>query len=245
MELPRIPTGAEPASAKDDVTRATNARIVSVRVGRPRTLPRPEWDHHVRREWRSAYLKDEVAGPVEIGRLGLAGDEQADKTHHGGPHMAVLAYGADHYAAWREELGIPEFGPGAFGENLSVTGWDESSVCIGDRFAAGEVVFEVSQPRGPCAHISRRWNREDLLGRVTKHGWPGWYLRVIEPGRVTLGDAFARVACPHPEWSVARVFAYYTRERHDADGLRALLVLDDLAPVWRETFGKRLEASGE
>ena len=49
--------------------------VTSVRAGRVRTLPRPEWDHSRTRTWDTAYLKDEVAGPVRVGTLGLEGDE--------------------------------------------------------------------------------------------------------------------------------------------------------------------------
>ncbi|MFI5054530.1 MAG: MOSC domain-containing protein, partial [Acidimicrobiia bacterium] len=153
-----------------------SARVMSVRVGRVRVMPRPEWDHGADRRWTSAYVKDEVSGAVEVGTLGLSGDEQFDRVHHGGADMAVLAYGVDHYTWWRSELGIAELGPGAFGENLSVADLDETTVCVGERWSVGTVVLEVSQPRGPCANISRRWNREDLLTRVTRSRRGGWYL---------------------------------------------------------------------
>ena len=48
----------------------------------------------------SAFVKHPVDGPVAVGRLGLAGDEQADLTVHGGAEKAVYAYGASHYPAW-------------------------------------------------------------------------------------------------------------------------------------------------
>jgi MOSC domain-containing protein YiiM len=217
-----------------------SGRVVSVRAGRARVMARPAWDHRAEREYTSAYIKDEVPGPVMVGPLGLDGDEQVDKANHGGPHMAVLAYGAGHYPRWREELGIEGFGHGAFGENLAVDGDDETSVCVGDRFAAGGVVVEVASPRGPCADISRRWDREDLLRRVTETGRTGWYLRVIQPGRIAVGDAVTRVAQPHPQWPVGRVFHYYTRQARDAEGLRALIALEVLSPTWREAFERRL-----
>lgn len=218
----------------------SDARVVSVRVGRARTMPRPDWDHHAERQWTSAYVKDEVAGAVEVGPLGLAGDEQYDRASHGGPDMAVLAYGADHYPGWRAELGIAEFGPGAFGENLAVTGLDERTVCIGERWTIGTVLLEVSQPRGPCANISRRWNREDLLQRATRSRRTGWYLRVIQAGRLAAGERVTRRAGPHPEWTVERVFGHYTRQIDDPAELRALVALPALAIGCREDFARRL-----
>jgi MOSC domain-containing protein YiiM len=217
-----------------------SARVVSVRVGRIRAMPRPDWDHHAEREWSSAYLKDSVAGPVPVGPLGLEGDEQFDRVSHGGPDKAVLAYSADHYPAWRDELGIAEFGPGAFGENLTVTGLDETQVCVGERWTVGEVTLEVSQPRGPCANISRRWNREDLLKRVTDSRRGGWYLRVITPGRLATGDIVERHPAASPEWTVDRVFALFARQLDDPEAVRTLADLAPLASRWRGYFGRRL-----
>lgn len=221
-----------------------SARVVSVRAGRVRVMTRPDWDRHVEREWSSAYLKDAVAGLVSVGALGLEGDEQFDRESHGGPDKAVLAYSADHYPAWRGEIGIADFGPGAFGENLTITGLDETRVCIGERWTIGGVMLEVSQPRGPCANISRRWNREDLLDRVTRSRLGGWYLRVITPGRLATGDLVDRHAAASPEWTVDRVFALYTRQVDDPDAVRALVGLAPLAKRWRDVFERRLTREG-
>ncbi|MFI5371506.1 MAG: MOSC domain-containing protein, partial [Candidatus Eisenbacteria bacterium] len=110
----------------------------------------------------------------------------------------------------------------------------------GERWSVGTVVLEVSQPRGPCANISRRWNREDLLTRVTRSRRGGWYLRVIDPGRLTSGDIVTRDSGPHPEWTVDRVFAYHTRQLEDAEGLRTLAALPALSVRWREHFARLL-----
>ena len=47
--------------------------------------------------------KQAVAGPVAVGRMGLAGDEQADLSVHGGLDKAVYAYPAEHYAFWQAQ----------------------------------------------------------------------------------------------------------------------------------------------
>lgn len=223
-----------------------SATLVSVRVGRVATLDRPDWDHAPERTWKSAYLKDEVAGPVRLTRLGLEGDEQYDKAFHGGEHMALLAYGAAHYPRWQEELGMPEFGPGALGENLTIAGLDESLVCIGDVYEMGEVHVQVSQPRGPCNHIARRWNRQDLLSRVVATGRTGWYLRVLEEGLVVRGAEVVLRERRHPRITVADVTRLGLAPESDPDAVVAIAACDALAPEWREKFAKlarRLERS--
>src|SRR6185503_8008997 len=107
-------------------------RIVSVRVGLVVRHPRPKWDKASGAMWSSAYVKGPVNGAVKVGPLGLEGDQQHDRRGHGGPDQAVLAYADSHYEAWRDQLDIVEMGPGAFAENLTVEGFDEQTVCIGD-----------------------------------------------------------------------------------------------------------------
>jgi MOSC domain-containing protein YiiM len=213
--------------------------IVSVRTGRVREWPRPEWDHHAERTWRTAYRKDEVTGPVRVGALGLDGDEQAARDVHGGPQMAVLAYAAAHYPLWRAEPGLEAMGPGGFGENLTWDGADETSVCIGDAWEGGHAAFEVSQPRGPCAAISRWWNSPALLRLATETGRVGWYLRVTREGVVARGETLRLVARPHPEWTVERVFRLKVTPAQDIGAVRALAVLPALSPEWRAHFAER------
>ena len=190
------------------------AILVSVQVGRPQFLgtdvglPRP-LDHR----WRSAFFKEPVAGPVLVRATNLEGDRQADPRVHGGPEMAVLAYSADHYPAWRTELGIAEMGPGGFAENFTISGQDEESVCIGDVYRVGQATVQVSQPRGPCYKISYRWKRPDLLRRCETTGRHGWYLRVLEEGLVEAGQTVELRERPNPGWTVRRAADVYQARR--------------------------------
>ena len=218
---------------------STIASVVSVRAGRARVHARPDWDQVRTREWNTAYWKDEVPGPVRIGTLGLEGDEQADKRYHGGPHMAVLMYAEDHYEHWRTLDGLAAMGPGGFGENLTVRGTDERSVCVGDVLEVGTAQLEISSPRGPCADISRRWDTEWLLKRVLELRRTGWYLRVLRAGVVERGDEVRRVARPHPGWTVDRLLEIRSRQPQPRAELAQAAKLDALAPEWRELFATR------
>jgi MOSC domain-containing protein YiiM len=222
----------------------SKVRIVSVRAGRVREWPRPEWDHHAERTWRTAYRKDELPGPVRVGALGLAGDEQAARDVHGGPHMAVLAYAAAHYELWRAEPGLEAMGHGGFGENLTWEGADESSVCIGDAWDAERVAIEVSQPRGPCAAISRWWNSPTLLKRAAETGHVGWYLRVSREGDIARGETLRLVSRPNPEWTIERVFRLKMSPAPEPAACRALADLAALSPGWRGYFAERAAQQG-
>ena len=91
------------------------ATVAAVRVGRVR-------DHHWNgREIYTGADKDEIAGPVQLGTLGLTGDEQADQKNHGGPDKALLLYADHHYPSWLADQGL-ELASGAFFENITLTG---------------------------------------------------------------------------------------------------------------------------
>ena len=139
----------------------------------------------------SAIGKLPVTDAVAVGAMGLAGDEQADRTVHGGIDKAIHHYPADHYGWWRDYLGdVALLGaPGAFGENISTAGLDEHSVFLGDRFRLGTALVEVTQARQPCWKLDHRFGTKGVMSQVVKTRRTGWYYRVLEPGHVRVGDA--------------------------------------------------------
>src|SRR3954470_15226527 len=100
-----------------------NGVVESVNVGVPR--PVQVGDHTV---W-TAIWKAPVEGRVPLRGVNLRGDDQADRSVHGGPDKAVYAYAAEEIETWEAELRHP-LGPGAFGENLTVRGLPVSGAVI-------------------------------------------------------------------------------------------------------------------
>ncbi len=213
--------------------------ILAVLVGRPAEHVAPNG-----RLVRTAFRKHLVEGPVAVGTTNLEGDEQADLRVHGGPDKAVLAYSADHAAAWRA-VDPALAAPGAFGENLHVDVLTERDVCIGDQWSAGSVLFEVSQPRQPCWKVDDRWGRDDLVARIEASGRTGWYLRVLQEGVVQAGDRWALVARPHPEWTVARATEVRFHRTDDIAAARELVSLPELAASWQRALDARLQRAEE
>lgn len=209
--------------------------LVSVQVGRPRRHGTADSTHPLDRPWESGIFKEAVAGPVWLGDLNLAGDAQADLENHGGPDKAVLGYSADRYPEWREELGIPDMPYGGFGENFTIAGLDERTVCIGDTWAVGEALVQVSQPRLPCWKLARRWRLRDLPGRVVEGARGGWYYRVIGEGFVRSPQPMRLLERPCPELTVARVLLAY-RDGAEDSMRRTLASCRFLSPAWREGF---------
>lgn len=177
----------------------------------------------------SAIAKLPVPGRIRITRLGLEGDEQADRKHHGGPHMAVHLYPHDHYAGWRKRVGEHPLldQPGAFGENICTTGLVEPAALVGDRFRLGTALLEISQPRKPCWKIEHRFGHKGMVAHIVKTGKCGMYFRVIEEGLVEPGDRMEQVEAGHEGWSVERVFmalfgAAPSKDRSELAGIMAL-----------------------
>lgn len=143
----------------------------------------------------SAIGKRPVAGPVAVGRLGLAGDEQADLTVHGGLDKAVYAYPAVHYAFWQTvraqaRVAGPQdmLPPGSMGENLTIEGVDETGLWIGDRLELPGCTLAVSAPRTPCDKFAAVMGFAQAVKLMAQSGYCGAYLLVIEPGQVGAGD---------------------------------------------------------
>lgn len=208
--------------------------LLSLRTGRIAALGRENVP--------SAIRKHPVHGPVALTPLGLAGDEQADRRHHGGADKALHHYPAEHYALWREELQARAdcFVVGGFGENLSTLGLDESEVCLGDVFRLGGATIQVSQGRSPCRKLELVFDVSDMVRRVRDTARIGWYYRVLTPGTVAPDDALILESRPHPDWSVLRLFKTLFHPAASRSSLLDLTRLSALSENWRLRARERL-----
>jgi len=191
------------------------ALVRTVAVGRPREVPGPRDGETT----RTASWKAPVDGPVAVLSGNLAGDEQADRVHHGGPDKAVYAYGEEDLAWWRRELGALD--DQVFGQNLTTAGQDLREAVVGERWRIGTAELQVAQPRTPCSKLGLRAGDRDMPRRFTAAVRPGAYLRVVTPGTLAAGDALHVVDRPAHGVTVAEVFAVVHHERD-----RAALLLD-------------------
>jgi len=195
----------------------------------------------------SAIAKHHVTAPLQLTLLGLGGDEQGDRLHHGGPDKALHHYPADHYPRWREELpqvAVERWGIGTFGENLAPSGLTEEQVCIGDVFRLGPTLIQISQIRQPCWKLNVRLGVDDMAQRVQDRVRTGWYYRVLETGEVAPGMELRLIDRPHPDWSLTRLAYYLYTDTLNRNALQALADLAPLAPSLRQLAAKRLDSGG-
>ncbi|MES3033910.1 MAG: MOSC domain-containing protein [Gemmatimonadota bacterium] len=235
--------------------------VRAVMAGPIRTMRSPREPDGVATTWRSAILKSLVPR-AEVHSLGLVGDAQKEKKHHGGPMKAVLVYGASHYTMWdavlrphaeafaetlrgmSDDVDASVYGFGAFGENLTVDGLDEGRVCLGDRWRFGSCELQITEPRGPCGTLTRRWLRPALLREVSQTAAAGWYNAVLRDGVVAHGDEVVLLERVQDQWTMKRVLHLIEQRvvsRADVQALHdAPFVHDEL----RVRLRRRLDTPG-
>lgn len=211
-------------------------QITSIQVGTPRTYQAHPAGTPLERPWTTAIEKTPVTGPIWAGALGLTGDGVHDTSCHGGPWQAILMCSAEHYPLWNAELGRGDMGPGMFGENLTVSGLDETTVCIGDRLRMGDVEVEVTIPRGPCNTLAQWLGEKEIIRLVLANHRSGWYLKVLTEGYLESGMDVEVLERPNPEWSIARAADTHTHRRARPDDARALAAVPGLDPRLSETL---------
>ena len=155
----------------------------------------------------TAIDKRPVEGPVKVHKLGLHGDLQASRIHHGGEDQAIYAYSQDDADYWAKEL-QRDLPPGIFGENFRVSGIETTGAVIGERWKIGlDVEVEVTSPRVPCAAFQRRMGEPQWVKRFTEAGRIGTYLRVIRTGNVQAGDHIHRLFVPTHGITIGKWFS--------------------------------------
>lgn len=166
-----------------------DAVVVSVHVGRPRPVATR------RAPVSTAIWKYPVEGRVAVRGVNLEGDDQADRSVHGGPDKAVYAYALEEVRTWEAELGH-DLGEAAFGQNLTTSGLDVSGAVIGERWSIGSTLLEVAQPRLPCFKLGLRIGAPGFVKRFAQASRPGAYLRIVTEGDLGADDPIEVVSRP-------------------------------------------------
>jgi MOSC domain-containing protein YiiM len=245
---------AKRMNLKPHLLKESRVKVVSIQVGQPQTLHSPDpvkTNSSSDTSWFSAISKMPVEGPIFLGLTNLAGDTQADLKNHGGSDKAVCVYAYEHYAHWQSYYGLSHLPYGAFGENFTTLGWQESTLCIGDTLAVGKavgnargeeggVLVQVSQPRQPCWKLARQRQIEDLVHQVQTIGYTGWYFRVLQEGMVQAGDPLHLIERPYPHLTLAEANRLMHHDKDDWEAIAVLAACPLLSASWRTTLTHRL-----
>jgi MOSC domain-containing protein YiiM len=151
----------------------------------------------------SAIGKRPVSTELAVGPRGLAEDEQADLSVHGGLSKALYAYPSEHFPFWqtvRAQAGAAGWGeslaPGTMGENLTLAGLLENQVWIGDVLRFPNCSLAVSEPRFPCFKFNAAMGFKQAAAMMNANAWCGFYLAVRDPGSLQAADRFELIPGP-------------------------------------------------
>ena len=132
--------------------------------------------------------KRRVSG-AKVSRLGLEGDAQDDKMHHGGPERAVCLFSLERIRSLQTE-GHP-IDVGTAGENVTLEGIDWELVVPGAQVRLGDqVVIEIASFTNPCKTIRASFVDGEFV-RIAQKLHPGWsrvYARVLSEGEIRFGE---------------------------------------------------------
>ena len=210
------------------------AKVEAVNVGTPRPIERGKG-----RVGTSAIWKEPVSGRVAVRGVNIEGDDQADRSVHGGPDRAIYVYAAEDTDWWEAELGR-ELGPGIFGENLTLRGVDVTGARVGERWKIGTVVLQVTCPRVPCWKLAKKMGDPFFIKRFAQARRPGAYLRIVEEGELGAGDEVEIVHRPDHDVTIGLFVEAY---EHDRTLLPRLLEAGDALPeAWRDWTEEKVAA---
>jgi MOSC domain-containing protein YiiM len=215
-------------------------KVVSVNVSLPIEI------EHKGKPLMTGIFKESIKGPVSVSRENLAGDRQADLVNHGGKDKAVYAYSDENYAYWQEALRRRPMAYGQFGENLTVSGLDESIVYVGDHLQIGNSLMAVTQPRVPCFKLGIRFDNSEMPRLFLESGRTGFYMRVLDEGMVEAGDRIEIVRRGDGAISVKELFRafFHPRVKESAHILGRALEVPELSAEWRGKIERRLQHGG-
>ena len=171
---------------------------------------------------RTGHFKAPVPGSVQIGTLGLEGDQIIDRKHHGGPEQAIYIFTESDRLWWEKELDRP-CPAGFFGENLLIDGLDGSDLCLGDVIQTDTVKLQITAARIPCVTFAARIGDPKGVKRFHKAARPGAYARVLKPGPVQAFDKYSHLPFESERITVAENMAAFVAGFSDPDYLRRLV----------------------
>lgn len=210
-------------------------KVVATNIGKSVTI---NWHGQA---VQTGIYKYEVDEPIFLGTEDVKNDEVLDRRYHGGADKACYLYSSDHYEFWKRKYPDSDWRWGMFGENLTVSGLDESEICIGDTFQLGEALVQVSQPRQPCFKLGVRFENQQIVHDFWHNLFPGIYVRVIQSGMVKTNDEFILLNRDPESLPVSEVFSFFRIQPDKAERIRRAIQLESLADSCRKDLMKLLK----
>lgn len=158
-------------------------KVVSVNIGAQKVV---NWKG---KEIKTGIFKYPVEKAIFLDIEDVKNDAVIDRKYHGGIDQAVYGYSENHYLYWKELYPELDWHFGMFGENLTITNLEETTIYVGDTYKLGEVILEVTKPRQPCMKLGLVFGTQKILKQFWNTSKSGIYFKVLQTGNVSKGDA--------------------------------------------------------
>ena len=199
-------------------------QIISTNIAQPTTII---WNGQ---EVVSGIFKTPTNQPIFLGKQDVKGDEVTDRIHHGGEFKACYMFSAEQYPHWKNLYPHLNWQYGMLGENLTVSGFDESQVLIGNIYKVGNALIQITQPREPCFKFGVKFGTQEVLKQFINHGYPGTYVRILEEGFVKTGDDLILVESAKKSLTTFEFFKLLFSEEKDQKLLK-IAIENDAIPL--------------
>ena len=210
-------------------------KIISTNTAKPTTFI---WNGQ---EETTGIYKVPTNNPIYLTKNDVKGDEVSNRINHGGIYKACYMFSAEQYPYWKNLYPHLDWNWGMFGENLTVSGFDETQVFLGDIYKVGETLVRVAQYREPCYKFGHKFGTQDVLKQFIEHGHGGTYLSVLKEGYVAVNDAFVLVERPENSLTVAQLFQLVFAKDKDQVLLERAINSDALPLKKRQKLGTFLK----
>ncbi|WP_020531714.1 MOSC domain-containing protein [Flexithrix dorotheae] len=189
-------------------------KIISTNIGKPTTFI---WNG---KEEVTGIYKKPTGKPIYLTKNDVVDDTVSDRLHHGGYYKACYVFASEQYPYWKALYPDLDWSWGMFGENLTLSGFDETEVYVGDIYKIGNALVQVSQYREPCYKFSHKFGTPKVLKQFIEHSRGGTYLSILEEGEVNVDDEFTLMERPEESLTVAQLFRLVHAKEKDQEHLK-------------------------
>jgi len=212
-------------------------KVISTNIAKPTTI---EW---LGQNVETGIYKYAVEKPIFLGTDDVMNDHVIDRRYHGGSDKACYLYSADHYPFWQKKYPNLDWKWGMFGENLTVSGLNESEIRIGDRFQIGDAIVQVTQPRQPCFKLGIRFGDQSVVSDFWTLPYPGVYVRVLFPGEVKTGDEIILIESNSESLFLSQVFSIFHSNKENLELIQKAIAEPFIAASCRRDIENLLNQS--
>ncbi|GAL64887.1 MOSC domain-containing protein [Algibacter lectus] len=210
-------------------------KIIATNLAKPTTII---WN---KKEVVTGIYKTPTASPIFLGKTDVDNDEVTDRKYHGGLFKACYLFSEKHYDYWKKRYPDLEWNWGMFGENLTISNFDESEIYVGNIYKIGDALVQITQPREPCFKLGVKFNDQNILKAFIDYGFPGSYIRILKEGFVKVGDHMVLQEEAKNSLTIAQMYQLLYAKEKDQDLLKRAIENDALPEKKRNKLAAYLK----